>query len=140
MRMIVLAVTAVLCGCAHQHAASPGSNPSAKPVPTSTTVGVEVVFSEDEIRIIRAYYETHGLTHGKGKHKNKGLPPGIAKKLARGKPLPPGIAKRYLPDDLQRKLPPPPEGYERFVVAGKVLLIELATQIVRDVLTEAVLG
>ena len=30
----------------------------------------------------------------------KPLPPGIAKKIARGGTLPPGIAKRYLPQDL----------------------------------------
>ena len=32
------------------------------------------------------------------------------------------------------KLPPAPAGYERIVVAGKVLLVEVATQIVHDVL------
>ena len=97
-----------------------------------------MIFSDEEIRIIRSYFESHASHRHKGK--GKGLPPGIAKNLARGKPLPPGIAKQHLPQDLRRQLPPPPDGYERIVVAGKVLLIELATQIVRDVLTEAMLG
>src|SRR5262245_41438304 len=43
------------------------------------------------------------------------LPPGIAKKLARGGSLPPGIAKRYLPNDLLVQLPPRP-GYQWVVV------------------------
>lgn len=138
MRLFLLTITAVLCACAHQHphTTSPPSYPASTPSGSSTTAGVEVVFTEDEIRIIRAYYETHGDFD----RKHKRLPPGIAKNLARGKPLPPGIAKQSLPYNLRRELPPPPAGYERIVVAGKILLVEIATQMVRDVLTEAVLG
>jgi hypothetical protein len=134
MRVVLLPLSLVLLGCAHHRTTPQVPPPSQSPPQASTTVGVEVVFSEDEIRIIRAYYETHSTDSRKG----KGLPPGIAKNLARGKPLPPGIAKQFLPYDLRRELPPPPDGYERIVVAGKVLLVELATQIVRDILTEAV--
>jgi Ni/Co efflux regulator RcnB len=103
-------------------------------------VGVSVVFSDDEIRIIGAWYEEHGSDahHGNGKHKNKGLPPGIAKNLQRGKPLPPGIAKQYLPDGLIKTLPAPPRGYERIIVDGKVLLVEIATQVIHDVLMDIV--
>ena len=102
------------------------------------SVEIEVVFSDEEIRIIRAHYESHGKNNGNGngKNKQKSLPPGIEKNLARGKPLPPGIAKQVLPDDLLRALPPVQDGYERIIVAGKILLIEIATQVVRDVLTD----
>ena len=96
---------------------------------------VSIVFSEDEIRVIRDYYEEKGAA-GRGKGHKKGLPPGIAKNLERGKPLPPGIAKRSLPDDLERRLPRLPEGYERILVDGRVLLIEIATRVVRDILTD----
>ncbi|NJD30600.1 MAG: hypothetical protein FIB04_01775 [Gammaproteobacteria bacterium] len=72
------------------------------------------------------------------KPKGKPLPPGIAKNLARGKPLPPGIARQQLPPDLVRQLPPVPSGYERVVVDGRVLLVDIATQIIHDVLMEAV--
>lgn len=104
--------------------------------------GIEVVFTQDEIRIISAYYHSHTYHRpgGKSKHKRKRLPPGIAKNLARGKPLPPGIAKRALPTDLIQELPPAPRGYERIIVDGKVLLVEIATQVIHDVLTEAILG
>ena len=103
-------------------------------------VDIEVVFTADEIRLIRAHYQSQDGHHGKGngKRKHKGLPPGIAKNLARGKALPPGIAKQVLPYELRRALPPVREGYERVIVDGKVLLVEIATQIVRDVLIDVV--
>jgi hypothetical protein len=82
----------------------------------------------------------HGAgNHGKGRG-NKGgrgaLPPGIAKNLARGKPLPPGIAMQSLPEELTVELPPPPEGCARIIVDGKVVLIDLATRVVHDILSD----
>jgi hypothetical protein len=105
--------------------------------PLNGSIGVEVVFSDQEIRLIRAYYQSHGGHNGK--HKQKGLPPGIAKNLARGKPLPPGIAKQALPYELIQVLPPVRDGHERIIVAGKILLVEIATQMVRDVLTDVIM-
>jgi len=63
----------------------------------------------------------------------KPLPPGIAKKLARGGSLPPGIAKRYFPSDLMGQLPPRP-GQQWLVMGTDILLIDVATQLVLDVL------
>ena len=101
-------------------------------------VSVGVVFSDDEISIIATWY--HGTASQKrGSKKQKGLPPGIAKNLARGKPLPPGIAKKYLPDGLRHALPPPPKGYERIIVDGKVLLVEIASRVIHDILVDIVL-
>jgi Ni/Co efflux regulator RcnB len=113
----------------------------AAPVPAMADVGVSVEFSNEEIRVISAWYEAHGsgADKGKGKNKHKGLPPGIAKNLSRGKPLPPGIAKQHLPDGLVHALPAPPRGYERIIVDGKVLLVEIATQVIHDILTDIVL-
>ena len=111
------------------------------PLPATADGGVAVEFSDEEIRIIGAWYENHDPKAGRGggKHKHKGLPPGIAKNLARGKPLPPGIAKQHLPDGLVHALPAPPRGYERIIVDGKVLLVEIATQVIHDILTDIVL-
>jgi Nickel/cobalt transporter regulator len=64
------------------------------------------------------------------------LPPGIAKKVARGGALPPGIAKRYLPNDLIVQLPPRP-GYEWVVVGTDVLLVAAATGLIVDILIDA---
>jgi hypothetical protein len=98
-------------------------------------------FTEAEKRMIEEYIlehpdpqipDAHGGQKAKGK---KPLPPGIAKNLARGKPLPPGIAKHYLPEGLSAELPRRP-GYERVIVDGRIILIEVATGIVRDILED----
>jgi hypothetical protein len=73
---------------------------------------------------------------GRGNGRNGGLPPGIAKNLEVGKPLPPGIAKQYVTHDVLLRLPPLRDGYEYIVVAGKILLIEIATQVIRDILVD----
>jgi hypothetical protein len=107
---------------------------------TAGDASVQVVFTDGEIAIISAYYKDGDASH-KGKRKvNKGLPPGIVKNLQRGKPLPPGIAKQALPSRLIELLPPPPRGFERVVLSGKVLLVEIATQVIHDVLEDVILG
>ncbi len=106
---------------------------------TAGELGVSVVFSSKEISIIGAWYKDQGSSQGKKVKKAKGLPPGIAKNLARGKPLPPGIAKRYLPSGLLSLLPRPPRGFERIIVDGKVLLVEIATRVIHDILTDIIL-
>ncbi len=100
------------------------------------------VFTDAEKRIIEEYVLEHaghtGQSDARGNPKTRGkkpLPPGIAKNLARGKPLPPGIAKHYLPEGLSGELPRRP-GYERVIVDGRVILIEVATGIVRDILED----
>ena len=111
-------------------------------------VGINVEFSNNEISVISAYYRDHSATYsqqgngnkGNGKNKDqKSLPPGIAMNLQRGKSLPPGIAKRALPTDLIGLLPAPPRGFERIQLDGKVLLIEIATQVIHDVLEDLIL-
>jgi hypothetical protein len=119
-------ILAVLLACSGQSAA--------------TELSVQVVFGHDEIAIIHDYFNDH---KNQDKHKNKGrksLPPGIAKNLQRGKPLPPGIAKQALPSGLLDVLPAAPHGYERIIVGGKVLLVEIATQVIHDILEDIVLG
>ena len=104
-------------------------------------VGVSAVFSNGEVSIIAEWYRNHDspTTSGKGGKKPKGLPPGIAKNLARGKPLPPGIAKQVLPQGLVALLPSVPHGYERIIVDGKILLVEVATRVIHDILTDVIL-
>ena len=99
---------------------------------------VAIGFTAAEVRIMSDHF-AGTEPKGKGRKKAKGLPPGIAKNLARGKPLPPGIAKQTLPTALLQKLPPVRDGYERVIVAGKIVLVEVATQVIRDVLYDIVL-
>ena len=116
----------------------------AVPVAEAADAGVELRFSDGEISAIRAYYREHSAAakpgNGKGRGSSKSLPPGIEKNLQRGKPLPPGIAKQVLPSGLVAQLPPPPKGYERIEVAGKILLVEIATQVIHDVLEDVIFG
>lgn len=111
---------------------------------TATAAGAadfSVLFSKDEIAIIHDYYaDSHGDPDrgARGKPAGKPLPPGIAKNLARGKPLPPGIARQRLPDDLIRRLPPVRDGYERVIVDGRLLLVEIATQVIADIVADAI--
>ena len=111
------------------------------PISVNAQVGVGVVFSDNEISIISAWYREHDSStkRGRGK-KQKGLPPGIARNLARGKALPPGIAKNYLPDTLRHALPEPPHGHERIIVDGKILLVEIATGIIHDILMDVIVN
>ncbi len=104
-------------------------------------VAVGIAFSKGEVSVIAQWYDEHRLpiSNGKGKKKPKGLPPGIAKNLARGKALPPGIAKQVLPSGLITLLPQPPNGYERMVVDGKILLVHIATRVIHDILVDVIL-
>ncbi len=54
--------------------------------------------------------------------------------------MPPGLAKRALPEELSRRLPRQRFGTERVVVDQDVLLIEQATGIILDILTDVIGG
>jgi hypothetical protein len=95
--------------------------------PVTTSVRI----SPDERDRIRDYYVSH---RARG---IESLPPGIRKRLARGKPLPPGIAKRALPSDLLSRIRVP-RGYEVVEVGMDVLLVEVATHVVHDILRDVV--
>ena len=107
----------------------------ATPAPV-TTAGVSVDLTNGQITSVRAYYSNMPTGNARGRGRNGGLPPGIARNLARGKPLPPGIAKGYLPSTVVADLPRLPSGLDYVIVAGKLLLVEAATQVVREVLLD----
>ena len=106
---------------------------------TADAASVEVSFSLTEKQIITGFFADRGGGTGQGNGKknkgvgNQGVPPGLAMK---GGLLPPGIAKRQLPSNLVAQLPHPPQGYERVIVDNDVLLVNIATQVIHDVLTE----
>jgi hypothetical protein len=104
----------------------------AKPPQRESASVVAVVFTEIEKRLIREYYA--GGAHAED---IDSLPPGIRKKLARGKPLPPGIAKRFLPGALESQLPVH-AGTVRRVVGGDVVLVAAATGVILDILFDVI--
>jgi hypothetical protein len=87
--------------------------------------------------------------HEAAKHPPSGLPPGLQKKVARGKALPPGWQKklargehlddeyyslgRTLPDGLLRRLPPPPPGSEILQIEDQIIRLDAATRTILDV-------
>lgn len=85
-------------------------------------VGSDINFSR-----ARSLAVSYGLTG------YESLPPGIAKKVARGKPLPPGIAKKSLPASMINDLPYYP-GYEWRAVGDDLVLIALSTAVVTAVI------
>jgi hypothetical protein len=97
------------------------------PASQKSTEAVGVTFGATAEHEIRSYFQANQLAP-------QGLPPGIAKNLARGKPLPKGIAKRTLPAGLQTRLPAYP-GHEVIIVDRDVFLVNVATQVIVDILT-----
>ena len=117
---------------------------------------VDGLFSETERQLITDYFrdeyrledeDDRDKKHKKDK-KKKGLPPGLAKKdqlppglqkqLQRNGTLPPGLAKRDLPADLESRLAPPHDGYERVIADTHVVLVEKATGIIMDIIENIV--
>jgi hypothetical protein len=52
-----------------------------------------------------------------------------------------GLGVRYkeqLPNDLIQRLPPVRVGYERVVLDGRLLLVAVATQVIADILSDAI--
>ena len=108
----------------------------------------DIVMSEIERRLIRSYYDRqYNDWYNGGGNKNKSIPPGIAKK---GGWLPPGIAKQLargnympgevvyypLPYDLRNQLPYR-SGYDYYIADDKVMLVQIGTNLILDVLTVA---
>ncbi len=116
------------------------SYPQGKPVSSTASVpgaaASRQASNAGAARPAPAYYASENSRKASGKGRNGSLPPGIAKQLERGKPLPPGLAKEYPPAEILVSLPSPGRGLQYVVVAGKLVLIEVATQVVRDVLTD----
>lgn len=95
---------------------------------------VEVVFSDRDRRLIRDYYHRHRLPPGLAKRSS--LPPGLQKQVQRRGQLPPGLRGERLPDELEVKLSPLPEGYVRLQVGVDVVLMNTRTRVIVDVIKD----
>ncbi len=103
-------------------------------------------FSPAERNLIRA--QLLGKESASSQQADKGLPPGLQKKVARGRALPPGWQKKVtpgrsldyhiyrqgesLPESLLRRLPPPPAGAEILQIEDKIVLLNTATRNILD--------
>ena len=91
----------------------------------------EITISLGDRERIREFYSTQPRPGVEA------LPPGIRRNLARGKPMPPGLARRSPPQELQSTLTVPGT-FEIIEVGLDVLLVELATGIIHDVLMDII--
>jgi hypothetical protein len=109
---------------------------------------VEVSITPHEKRVIQSYVDNCS-NGGKARKKQKALPPGLAKKAARGGQLPPGWQRKCakgqvmpeevykqcspLPPEVIATLPPSPPGTILVAVSGKIVRLLQATREILDV-------
>jgi len=84
---------------------------------------------------LRAWYDSHRSNLPPGLAKKDRLPPGLEKQLVRRGTLPPGLQKRIqpCPEELSRRLPPPPPDCEHVLIAGHIVLLNRRTSLVVDI-------
>jgi len=123
MKRLVLSVAAMLAasivvvnaeGQAHKGHASG----------TQLSGSVQVVFSNEDVRVIREYYAP----------RYRALPPGLQKKYARTGQLPPGWQKKLQPLDpvVERRLVALPARYRRGIVDGRAVIMDDRTHVMID--------
>ncbi|HWZ45173.1 MAG TPA: hypothetical protein VNW97_16980 [Candidatus Saccharimonadales bacterium] len=99
--------------------------------------GITVIFTVHDRETIRDYYRNANSNLPPGLAKRNGqLPPGLQKHLERDGTLPPGLQKKVqpFPEDLERRLPRLPDGYQRVTIGVDVLIRDRRTQRIVDVI------
>ena len=97
-------------------------------------------FGPEQEHFIREWFSTqsryNNLPPGLAKRDN--LPPGLQRQLQRNGTLPPGLQKRIqpLPVALEQQLPPIVVGMRRVVLAGNVILLEVSTARIIDLIRD----
>ena len=91
----------------------------------STGTVVNVSFGTNDVQVIRQYYGAHPVN----------LPPGLQKKLAKGKPLPPGWQKKLqpFPSEIDVRLGPPCDYCGRGAIDGYGVIYDKKTAIILDI-------
>ena len=84
---------------------------------------------------MRGWYHDHDSNLPPGLAKKDRLPPGLEKQLVARGTLPPGLQKRIepFPEDLERRLPPPPPDYSHVVIGGHIVLVNKHNWMILDV-------
>jgi hypothetical protein len=98
-------------------------------------------FRSQDREIVTTYYSKHGKGLPPGLAKRNGdLPPGLEKQLQRNGTLPPGLQKKLqpCPVEIVRQLPPLPQDYQRSVIGASIVVFNVRTNIVVDVMYDVV--
>jgi Ni/Co efflux regulator RcnB len=84
---------------------------------------------------MRGWYRDHRDNLPPGLAKRDRLPPGLERQLVVRGELPPGLRKKIqpCPDDLERRLPPPPRDCRHAVIGGHIVLLNTKSFVVVDV-------
>ena len=85
---------------------------------------------------VRGWYDEHQNNLPPGLAKRDQLPPGLEKQLERRGTLPPGLQKRLrpCPEDLERRLPPPPPECAHVLIGGHIVLLNQRSNVVVDII------
>lgn len=142
LRIALLVLLVVAIGLPAE--AKPKKKHSSSPV--RQEVKSDYQFSPAERNLIRSYLLSN---HERVRVQPQALPPGLQKKVARGKSLPPGWQKKVgagdhldyqvyrhgtsLPEELLKRLPVPPPGSEIINVEDTIIRIDPATRLILDV-------
>lgn len=95
----------------------------------------EHFYRDRDREVMRSWYGEHEGDLPPGLAKRDQLPPGLEKQLARRGTLPPGLQKRLqpCPEELERRLPPPPPDCAHVLIGGHIVLLNRRTNLVVDV-------
>ena len=91
-------------------------------------------YRDHDRETMHGWYEEHEDNLPPGLGKRGRLPPGLEKQLVRRGTLPPGLQKRLqpCPEDLERRLPPPPPECAHVLIGGHIVLLNRRTNVVVD--------
>jgi hypothetical protein len=92
-------------------------------------------YKDRDREILRGWYGEHQSQLPPGLAKKDRLPPGLEKQLVRRGTLPPGLQKRLqpCPEELERRLPPPPPDCAHILISGRLVLLNRRTNIIVDI-------
>ena len=92
-------------------------------------------YKDRDREAIRGWYDDHRSNLPPGLAKRDQLPPGLEKQLVRRGTLPPGLQKRLqpCPEDLERRLAPPPADCAHVLIGGHIVLLNRRTNLVVDI-------
>jgi Ni/Co efflux regulator RcnB len=92
-------------------------------------------YSERDVEIRGWYGHYHDDNLPPGLAKRDRLPPGLERQLVVRGTLPPGLRKKMYrcPDDLERRLPPPPPDCRHVFIGGNLVLVNTRSFLVVDV-------
>jgi hypothetical protein len=102
-------------------------------------IDVSLHFGDDERRAVREYFESSmrggNCPPGLAKKNNGCMPPGQAKKWARGRVLPPDVVVYPVPPELEVRIRVP-TGHKLVRVAEDILMIAVGTNMVVDAIED----